>query len=197
MGLREKKAVNLRKRIVAEALALFGRGGYEQTTMEAIAAAVEISPSTLYRCFPAKDLIVLFPYSTLTNRFCDALALRLQTHSLEESLGHAVLAVLTFQDDHRQETLLTRNILDKVPEASGRLFNFLGELERQSATLIAKHLAKDADDLGVIATAAVVSMVVRLATERWRSCQGEIPSEKIAANLMLSFQQRAVVFPRT
>jgi AcrR family transcriptional regulator len=61
MGLREKKAKKTRERILEEALLLFKRDGYEQTSMEAIAEAAEVSPSTLYRYFLSKDLILLEP----------------------------------------------------------------------------------------------------------------------------------------
>src|SRR3984893_3136175 len=61
VGLRERKAKKTRKPIFSEALQLFKRDGYEQTTMEAIAEAAEVSPSTLYRYFLTKDLILLDP----------------------------------------------------------------------------------------------------------------------------------------
>ncbi len=52
-GLRERKKQKTRESIQRTALRLFGKQGYEATTVEQIAAAAEISPSTFFNYFPA------------------------------------------------------------------------------------------------------------------------------------------------
>ncbi len=59
-SLRERKKAKTRAMIQAQALRLFASQGYEQTTVEQIAAAAEISPSTLFRYFTTKAEIVQF-----------------------------------------------------------------------------------------------------------------------------------------
>lgn len=58
-GLRERKKARTRAAIQAAALDLFQRQGYHETTVEQIAAAAEVSPSTLFRYFSAKEDTVL------------------------------------------------------------------------------------------------------------------------------------------
>ena len=58
MGLREVKAARTREHIVDVAIELFIAQGYDQTTMEQIAEKAEVAPSTLYRYFTSKDLLV-------------------------------------------------------------------------------------------------------------------------------------------
>jgi AcrR family transcriptional regulator len=60
--MRERKRQERNDTIIDAAMALFQRKGYEQTTMEEIAARADISPPTLYRYFPRKTelLIALF-----------------------------------------------------------------------------------------------------------------------------------------
>ncbi|MGH6881230.1 MAG: helix-turn-helix domain-containing protein, partial [Hypericibacter sp.] len=60
--MRERKRQERNDTIIDAAMALFQRDGYEQTTMEEIAARADISPPTLYRYFPRKTelLIALF-----------------------------------------------------------------------------------------------------------------------------------------
>src|SRR5262249_715839 len=58
-GLRERKKAQTRASIQVHALRLCKGKGYAVTTMEPIAAAAEISPSTPYRYFPTKEELVL------------------------------------------------------------------------------------------------------------------------------------------
>jgi AcrR family transcriptional regulator len=59
MGLREVKRERTRRLIADKAFELFGSHGYGRTTVEQIAAAAEVGPSTLYRYFPTKETLVL------------------------------------------------------------------------------------------------------------------------------------------
>lgn len=58
-GLRERKKAKTHAAIQEHAMRLFAEQGYEATTVEQIAAAAEVSPSTLFRYFPTKQDIVL------------------------------------------------------------------------------------------------------------------------------------------
>ena len=90
MGLRETKAEKTRKRILSEALRLFKRNGYEQTTVEAIAEAAEIAPRTLYRYFASKDVILLGPL-TGNPDFSAVFSRHAVNHPVEEALAEAIL----------------------------------------------------------------------------------------------------------
>src|ERR1039458_5497120 len=58
-GLRERKQARTRASLREHALRLFGEQGYHATTVEQIAAAAEVSPSTFFRYFPTKEDLVL------------------------------------------------------------------------------------------------------------------------------------------
>src|SRR5439155_13242134 len=58
-GLRERKKAKTRAAIREHALRLFLEQGYAETTVEQIAEAAEVSPSTFFRYFPTKEEAVL------------------------------------------------------------------------------------------------------------------------------------------
>ncbi|WP_043631769.1 TetR/AcrR family transcriptional regulator [Nonomuraea candida] len=58
-GLRERKKAKTRALIQKEALRLFRDQGYAATTVEQIAEAAEVAPSTVFRYFPTKEDLVL------------------------------------------------------------------------------------------------------------------------------------------
>ena len=59
LGLRERKKIKTRQAIRREAFRLFDANGYAATTVEQIADAAEVSPSTFFRYFPSKESLLL------------------------------------------------------------------------------------------------------------------------------------------
>ena len=71
-SLRERKKARTRASLREHALRLFREQGYQATTVEQIAAAAEVSPSTFFRYFPTKEDLVL--QDDLDTRIVEAFA---------------------------------------------------------------------------------------------------------------------------
>lgn len=195
MGLREKKAQRSRDRIVAEAMALFGGIGYESTTMEAIAEAADLSPSTLYRYFPTKDSIVLSSFMGNTARFSEVFAQRVKELPVERALGEAIFAVLAVEDEEPKHALLVRSILSQSPVARARLWDYLGEQQFQLTRQLAECLGKKQDDLSINLTVRIALEVLMAAADIWRDSKGRVSSRGTAARLMQLLRGGSVLFP--
>ncbi|MFG1378739.1 TetR/AcrR family transcriptional regulator [Xanthobacter autotrophicus] len=59
VSLRERKKDRTRLQLLESALDLIGRQGFAETTINQIAAAVDVSPRTLLRYFPTKEDVIV------------------------------------------------------------------------------------------------------------------------------------------
>jgi AcrR family transcriptional regulator len=75
-GLRERKKQRTRDALIAAAFDLFARKGFEATTVEEIADAVEVSSRTFFRYFASKEDVAISPTDDMFGAVLDALAAR-------------------------------------------------------------------------------------------------------------------------
>jgi len=154
-GLRERKKARTRALIQEHALRLFKEQGYDETTVEEIAAAAEVSPSTVFRYFPTKPDLVI--YDALDERMFEAIrfqppelnAVQAVRESLRSDFGAALGKELSVQ---RERAALLRS----VPELRAAM---LGELTRtlhETALLVAERAGRPVDDDAVIALSGAV-----------------------------------------
>jgi AcrR family transcriptional regulator len=159
-GLRERKKARTRATIQREALRLFQRDGYAATSVEAIAAAAEVSPSTFFRYFPTKEDVVLsdFVDETTIGRFVDAPA----ELSVLEALTYAVRTGIADlpEEDFALEHLRNQLIRD-VPELRrGMLAEMLRPMELL-AEAIGRRLGREVDvDVKMYAGAVIGALAL-------------------------------------
>jgi len=89
-GLRSRKKTKTRIMIEEAALELFAEQGYEATTVEQIAAKVEISPTTFFRYFPTKADVVLCQDAGLFPHLYQAICDRPASESAMEAVRQAM-----------------------------------------------------------------------------------------------------------
>ncbi len=148
MGLRERKKIKTHAAIQREALRLFREQGYTATTVEQIAEAAEVSPSTFFRYFPTKEDVVLYdvldPVMIATFKAQPAdlspiQALRAAFRDVYDCLSAEELT----QQRERAALFLS------VPELRGAWMSELAGTIQLLTGLIAERSGRRADDLGV------------------------------------------------
>jgi AcrR family transcriptional regulator len=165
-GLRERKKARTRAAIREHALRLFSENGYQRTTVEQIAAAAEVSPSTFFRYFPTKEDLVL--QDDMDTRMVEAFerqppglgpiaAIRAATREVVESYSEADLDVL------RQTSTLTMT----VPEVRARAMDEFARTIAVISEALARRAGRPADDLAVRTVAGAVIGVIMSITMPW------------------------------
>ncbi len=170
-GLRERKKARTRAAIREHALRLYREQGYQRTTVEQIAAAAEVSPSTFFRYFPTKEDVVL--QDDMDTRMIEALErqpadlspLRAVREAIADAFGSYTQADL---DLIRETTALTVT----VPEVRARAMDEFARTIGIIGEALAKRADRPADDLAVRTTAGAiigVMMALTLPWEGWSS----------------------------
>ena len=155
-GLRERKKARTRAAIRRHALRLFREQGYQATTVEQIAEAAEVSPSTFFRYFPTKEDVVLQDdVDVLTLEQFDAQPPELGPLAAFRAAWAATFAALSADelDRLRETTALTLS----VPELRARAIDEFTRTIDVMAEALAKRTGRKPDDFAVrnIAGAAV------------------------------------------
>jgi AcrR family transcriptional regulator len=178
-GLRERKKAKTRALIQAQALRLFNELGYEQTSIEAIAEAAEVSPSTVFRYFPTKPDLVI--YDDLDERLVEAF--RAQPAGLTAVQALRLALRSGFGGLAREEVALQLQrevLLRSVPELQSAM---LGEFARtlvEIAGLVAERSGGRADDDAVLSLAGAV---IGVAIAAWFAPDGDDSVERFLARI--------------
>jgi AcrR family transcriptional regulator len=167
LPLRERKKLKTRRAIQDHALRLFGEQGYDETTVEQIAEAAEISPSTFFRYFPTKEDVVV------TDEYDPIMAEVFRSQPPELSAIKALRATMRdllpqmFATD--MDVVMTRmRLTTTVPALRARTFESLREgTHRILKEVMAERTGRPFDDLDVDAFAWAVVGALMSAMYAW------------------------------
>ncbi|MFF9351376.1 TetR/AcrR family transcriptional regulator [Streptomyces sp. NPDC014734] len=172
LGLRERKKLRTRITIRRATYRLIAEQGYDATTIEQIAEAAEVSPSTVFRYFASKEDIVL------TDEYGAVLEAELRERpagepplaSLRSVLTGALSAFLTGEEEElRQRTRLTV----EVPAVRARMTQTLCDTAKLLADVLAERSGRDRDDLEVRVFVAAVLAALREVALHWGEHGGD------------------------
>jgi AcrR family transcriptional regulator len=165
-GLRERKKARTRAAIQHEALRLFRDKGYEATTVEQIAEAAEISPSTFFRYFPAKEDVVL------TDDYDPLIMEAMRAQPVSWGPVQAVRAAMrtvfeAFTEEEMADMRSRAELVFAVPELRAGMLDQASGTVRAVTRFAAERAGAPADDLAVYATAGAILGVMVAAELFW------------------------------
>ena len=165
-GLRLRKKLQTHAAIQRHALDLFRENGYTATTMEQIAAAADISASTLYRYFRTKeDLIMTDSFDPLLES-----AFRAQPPELPplEALRGAARSVLSMVPPDELEQMQERAQLSfSIPEVRAKTLDHMVETLDMLSALFAERAGRPSNDFDAQILAGTVIGAILAAQIRW------------------------------
>ena len=159
-GLRERKKAKTRAAIREHAMRLFEQQGYAETTVDQIAEAAEVSPSTFFRYFPAKEDVILV--DDLDAVMVEAIRAQPAGVPPIEAVLRGVRALLADMEpaDWERERRRQR-LLAGVPELRSRMMQQMSDAIDLVAGTVADRTGRPAGDFAVrvLAGAVVGSML--------------------------------------
>ncbi len=170
-GLRERKKSKTRHLLQQEALKLFVTQGYDNTTVEQICDAADISPSTFFRYFPTKeDVVFTDDYDPFVE---ESIASRAATEPITDVVRSTLFDLLEQRISQDRETMLARmKLASKVQMLRARMWQQQQGRVAHTAALLAKRANKSEDDYDVRITAAVLVAVTTETLLYWADNDG-------------------------
>ncbi|WP_405799244.1 TetR/AcrR family transcriptional regulator [Streptomyces sp. NBC_01506] len=179
-GLRERKKLLTRRALMEAATDLFERKGFRATSLEDIAAVVEISPRTLTRYFGSKEGVILGYEDDNNAALLRELAARPATESPLEALRAATLAVIDGSSGEDGERYLrVQRLIMANPPLLARSLERITEQGHTLAGVLAARMGVDPEaDMYPRLAVGVVGAAVQTAKEQWLRGRDE-PAEKL------------------
>ena len=165
-GLRERKKARTRATIRAEALRLFREQGYHATTVEQIAAAAEVSPSTFFRYFPTKEDVVL--QDDMEPLLAEAIEHQPPELGVVAAVRASLRTVISHLDKEQWDRIRQQAELSMTtPEVRARAMDDFARTLGVMAEVVARRTGLSPDDLRVRTAAGAIFGAILSATAPW------------------------------
>ncbi|MFE9438103.1 TetR family transcriptional regulator [Streptomyces sp. NPDC006602] len=173
-GLRERKKQRTRDALLRAALELFTGRGYEQTTVDDIAEAVDVSQRTFFRYFANKEEAALAVQEMTVERFVESVRERPPHEAPMEALRQAVLEGWDTLNEVVESVvpvelhLRMYRVIESTPVLLAAHLRRSAEVEETIARVLAEREGLDVDtDPRPRLTVAVFSAVIRVTERQW------------------------------
>lgn len=162
-GLRERKKQRTRATLIDAAVELCNRQGFEQTTVDQIAAVAEVSPRTFSRYFATKDAVVLAFIDEVVDMVAVELAEQPPEVSDIEALYRAHVQAFTKTKTAPPSRLTADRLLAsaRIITSSAALMHAASQFRMDAVNAaLAKRMGVSGDDRRLQLTAAVWGSII-------------------------------------
>ena len=178
VGLRERKKLKTREALEQAALELFGKQGFDGTTIEEIVEACDVSPRTFFRYFPNKEALLLSDADEKCQLLVAGLLDRPAAESPLRSIRESLVENLAGLEHDRPRMLMQSRIMAETP--SLRTYKIERQQSWEEAIFHALQTRAAADlhsdrsmfELRLIASTAIAAL--RAAVETWLEEGGDV-----------------------
>jgi AcrR family transcriptional regulator len=174
LPLRQRKKLRTRRALADAALRLFAENGFDQTTLEEVAEEAEVSKSTFFRFFPAKEAAAIEAEAELWTAYLTALADRQLSGAVLGELHHTLAAAVTELDPGwDQRFLATRRLIIAEPALLKYVEHYRAGVKSRVIACLADQLGLDTEDLRLHLLAELVTTAFSVSGRYWVHHDGQ------------------------
>jgi mycofactocin system transcriptional regulator len=166
------------------------RDGFEETTLDDIAAAAGVGRRTLFHYFSSKNDLVWGNFDGVLERLRAELAAGDPEAPMMETLGRAVVSSNTYEGDALEDLRLRMRLITTVPALQAHSMVRYADWRRVVAEFVAGRVHQDPDDLLPLSIGHMALGASTSAFVRWVSH----PEEDLIAHLRTGYLHLARAF---
>ncbi|MFF5205051.1 TetR family transcriptional regulator [Streptosporangium sp. NPDC000396] len=189
LPLRERKRLRTRRALADAALRMFSAKGFEATTLEELVEEVEISKSTFFRAFPAKEAVAIEAETELWSAYLADLTNRELSGRVLAELQDALAATAAALEPGWDERYVaTRRLILTAPALLAYVEHYRSGIRQQVIACLAGKLGLDTDDLRLHVLAELTITAWSVAGRDWVRRNGEGGREALIQRLRGAFE---------
>ncbi|WP_026414484.1 TetR family transcriptional regulator [Actinomadura oligospora] len=167
LPLRERKKLRTRRALAEAALRMFTERGFDAVTLEELVDAVEVSKSTFFRTFPAKEAAAIEAEEELWTAYLDALG-RMPAGRAIDALRDVLAEVVTgLGPEWGERYKATRRLVVTAPSLLAYAGKHRHGAEQKLAGLLGERLGLPDDDLRPQVLAQLTTTAWSVAGRGW------------------------------
>jgi len=168
LPLRERKKLRTRRALADAALRMFTEKGFDATTLDELAEEAEVSRSTFFRFFPAKEAAAIEAEAELWSAYLTALADRELSGAILSELHQTLAAAAAGLDPGWDERFLaTRRLIATEPALLAYVEHYRAGVEKQVIECLAGKLGLDPEDLRLHVLAELATIAWSVSGRHW------------------------------
>ena len=174
LPLRERKKLRTRRALADAALRLFAAKGFDATTIDELADEAEVSKSTFFRFFPAKEAAAVEAETELWTAYLIALAERQLSGAILGELHHTLASAIAGLDPGWDRRFIdTRLLIIAAPDLLKYVEHYRHGVKREVVDGLAGKLRLDPEDLRLHLVVELTITAFTVSGRHWVHCGGQ------------------------